>query len=514
MSRSLILPGLCCLALAACKPTPRTAPDAHRPTPAAPVPAENSPAEPVAAPSAEAARGLVLVRTAQQDYNQLIPWLKQEMRYKSSLGIYLGRGLVLSTAEPLCAATYAELALPDDTLSVPARVLRCDRDLNLALLSVAQESDAAALFRDMPELAIGNPLKLGDTADVVGKANGLHPFARRGEVCGVSGSVPQLMLQVARLPEGTGPGTPVIREGKLAGLAVSGNGEQLNIVNAELIARFLREEQTGTPLLGVQLRAVQDPVLHRYLGLEEGSGGLYISRVFPGGAAAASGLQEGDVITAVEGMPIDASGRCEHPLYGRCAAGSLLSILKPLGEELTLSILRRGEQQELRVPLNRDVLRSGLRARTEPGSRPRYMIRGGLVFQPLNATYIDALEESQGKENTALPYLRAQQQETELLDQGVREPIALTLVIPTPATAGYEQAGAALVTAVNGSPVHHLGELAELLDRETEDNIIRISINKAPYELYLDRSTADASDEQLRHRGIPALRVLSSETAD
>lgn len=513
MSRSLILPALCGLALAACKPTPRTAPDVHRPAPATPAPAQAAPAEPAASPSAEAARGLVLVRTAQQDYNRLVPWLKQEMRYRKALGIYLGRGLVLSTAEPLTAATYAELSLPDDSLSVPARVLRCDRDLNLALLSVAQEADAAALFHDMPELAIGSPLKLGDTADVVGKANGLHAFARRGEVCGVSGNVPQLMLQVERLPEGSGPGTPVIREGKLVGLATSGNGEQLNIVNAELIARFLREEQTGTPLLGVQLRAVQDPVLHRYLGLTEGSGGLYISRVFPGGAAAAAGLQEGDVITTIEGMPIDASGRCEHPLYGRCAAGSLLSILKPLGEELTLSIRRRGEQQELRVPLNRDVLRSGLRALAEPGSRPRYIIRGGLVFQPLDATYIDALKKNS---NTGIPlaFLRAQQQETKLSEQGIREPVALTLVIPTPATSGYEQAGEALVTAVNGCTVHHLDELAELLDRDTEDNIIRIRINKAPYELYLDRRTADASDEQLRRRGIPALRVLSSETTE
>ena len=62
--------------------------------------------------------------------------------------------------------------------------------------------------------------------------------------------------------------------------------------------------------------------------------------------------------------------------------------------------------------------------------------------------------------------------------------------------------------AVNGQPVKKFEELPELLDAQTEDGIIRLEFNKAPYTVYVDRAAVDAVNSQLQQQAIPNLRVV------
>lgn len=512
---------LCCAALAACKPTPRTAPGAHRTPPPAPqAPAEpETPApmpEPAPAPEpapvalAEPADALLKVHAARQQYSLLQPWDKKLADEDSALGIYLGDGRVLTTSEPLSAATYVELSLPDDSRSVPARVLRRDDDLNLALLTVEHEADAS-IFDTRTVLALGEPMAQGEEAELAALVNGLTPVHIPLCVQGVNGAVPHLVARTAApAPEGHEQGAPVLRDGKLAGLSVALESDALSLefINAELIARFLSEgHRPGTPVLGYYFTALDDPVLRRYLELPEGQNGLYVSEVLPHSAAEKAGLAPGDVITAIDGMAVDAQGRCRHPLYGLYDAAALLHIAKPLGETLELSLYRHGEQLKLPVELNREVQEQGLHAVEAAGTAPRYILWGGLLFQPLTESYLRAVSErSDG--NLPLSFLRLTQREREEIGEGVKEPIGLTMVIPTPATLGYEKARFTVVKSVNGRPVHNMAELAELLDEPTADGVTEIRLDAAPYTLYLDRAAAETANDQLRRRGIPVLRNL------
>lgn len=523
MSRTLFLM-LCCAALAACKPTPRTAPDAHRtPPPAAPQSAESAPAPtPAPAPApqaftqpepthdAEVADSLLKVRVARQEYSLLQPWEKKVADEDAAAGVYLGDGRVLTTAEPLRAATYVELSLPDVSRRVPARVLRLDEDLNLALLTVANEPDAS-FFESRTALALGEPLAQGSEAEFAALVNGLSPVYIPLRVQGVSGAVPHLTARTAApAPEGYEQGAPVLQDGRLAGLSVSCESDALSLefINAELLARFLGEaHRPGTPVLGLRFTPLDDAVLRRYLELPEGQEGLYVSEVLHGSAAESAGIAAGDVITAIDGMPVDAQGRCKHPLYGLYDAAPLLRIAKPLGESLVLRLYRHGEQLELPVALNREVAEHGLHAIESAGKAPRYILWGGLLFQPLTESYLNALRQrSEG--DLPLPFLRLVQQEKTQTGEHAKEPIGLTMVIPTPATLGYEKARFTVVKAVNGKPVRDMSSLAELLDEPTEDGVTELSIDSAPYTLYLDRAAAETANDQLRRRGIPVLRNL------
>lgn len=514
---------LCCAALAACKPTPRTAPDAHRTPPPAPqTPAEpETPAPapapepepapepaPAPAPAAEPANALLKVRAARQQYSLLQPWDKKAADEDSALGVYLGDGRVLTTAEPLSAATFVELSLPDDSRSVPARVLRRDDDLNLALLTVEHEADAS-IFDTRTALALGEPMAQGAEAELAALVNGLTPVHIPLRVQGVNGAVPHLVARTAApAPEGHEQGAPVLRDGKLAGLSVALESDALSLefINAELLARFLSEgHRAGTPVLGYYYTTLDDPVLRRYLELPEGQNGLYVSEVLPHSAAEKAGLASGDVITSIDGMEVDAQGRCRHPLYGLYDAAALLHIAKPMGETLQLGLYRHGEQLSLPVELNREVAEQGLHATEPAGRAPRYILWGGLLFQPLTETYLNAVRERSGG-NLPLSFLRLTQREREEIGEDVKEPIGLTMVIPTPATQGYEQARFTVVKAVNGKPVHDMAELAELLDEPTEDGVTEIRLDAAPYTLYLDRAAAETANDQFRRRGIPVLR--------
>lgn len=493
-------------------PAPAETPSPETPVPAEPAPAEPSPAAPAPAPETPAAQpadAIVLIRSTQQDYSPLLPWEKQRPRNNKVLGVSLGVGRVLTLCEPLKAATYVELSLPDESRSVPARIIRSDEDMNLAIVGVLNEADKGFLD-SRTALELGKPLGQGAAAEVIGLINGLNPYRIPGVVQGATDGMPKLNLRVAApLPDDAEDGTPILSEGKLIGLSAGyeDSSQTLSVINADMVARFMdTEHELGTPLLGVQFTELDDPVMRRYLELPEGQTGLYVSKVLPGGAAEAAGLQEGDVITAVEGMAVDSRGRVNHPLYGPIAAASALRVLKPLGESVTLTLSRNGEQVELPIALNRDLLNSPLRRQLAPAEAPRYILWGGLLFQPLSQTYLNALRSKSNGE-LPLPFLRLQQQEKELAEQGIREVVALTLIIPTPATLGYEESRFSVVKAVNGKPVHDFAEFEQLLDEPTEDNITSISLDRAPYTLHLDRSAAETANDLIRRRGIPVLRV-------
>lgn len=522
MKRILFL-AVSALALAACKPTPRTAPAAkHTPPPAVPEaeapavtppPAENTTAAEHPAPQAEPAESLLAVRAVRQSYSPLQPWEKKAPERSSALGVYLGKGMVLTLAEPLQALTYAELALPDGSRAVSARVVKRDEGLNLALLTTEHEEDAS-LFESRTALEVGAPLGQGGSAELAGLVRGLTPVHIALSVQGVNGDVPQLSLRTAApLPEDHDEGAPVLKDGKLVGLSASyaSDTQSLSIINADLIARFLSEEgEGGLPVLGVRFTPMDDPVLRRYLELPEGQGGLYIGEVLPGGAAESAGLAEGDVITAIEGMAIDSQGRCNHSLYGLHDASAFLRILKSPGETLMLTISRKGERIELPVPLNRDIALRGLHAEEASGTPPRYILWGGLLFQPLTETYLNAVR---GRSNGDLPisYQRALQQEKESADAGMTELVGLTMVIPTPATLGYENSRFSVVKEVNGKPVHDFAEFERLLDEPTEDGITSLALDREPYTLYVDRAAAEAANDLMRRQGIPVLRVSGQE---
>lgn len=520
MIRSLTLLSLLVLLLGACKPTERTAlkkkhaPGQNPPVvvveePVPPPPAAEPEPEPAPLPL-EPAHSILVVNATLQEYNPMRPWEKDEPRQAQALGVYMGEGRVLTVGRVVRSATYVELMLPDASRTVPARVLRYDEDLNLALLTVAHEQDAA-IFDTRTALPLGEALSRGEHASYAGLINGVQPIRVQLLAEDVAGDkVPLMVMRAVRpLPEGQTSGAPVVCEGKLCalGLAYRKQDHLMQVVNAELIQRFLTQGEAGVPVMGVRLASLDDPVFRRFLKLDPSATGLYISKVLPGSAAAEAGVQVGDVLTAVDGMPVDNMGRCDHPRYGLHNGAVLLRGMRECGQELPITISRAGEVLQVAVKMNRDAVQKALIRPQEPGRQPRYIMWGGLLFQPLTSTYLDELTD-RNKGVLPLELLTLVQNESELMADGCTELVGLTFVLPTAATQGYEELRFSRLLAVNGKPVRSFAELPALLDEETPQGLICLEFNKEPYKVYVDRSAADAVNTHLQQQTIPVLRVV------
>ena len=516
MIRSLSLLTLVAVLLSGCKPTERTAlkkkyleQQAAQVEPASQlVPQEPVPI-PVPAPL-EPADCQLIVKSTLQEYNPMRPWEKDTPRASRALGVYMGEGRVLTVGRVVRTATYVELMLPDESRSVPARVLRYDEDVNLALLTVDDEHDAG-LFDSRTALPLGEALSRGDKAIFAGLLDGVEPVHVEMQAENVAGDkLPLMEMRAARpLPEGLTGGSPVVKDGKLCALGMGyKKAEQLlQVVNAELIQRFLTQEEPGVPVLGVQLTPLDDPLFRKYLKLDESANGLYISKVMPGSAAQEAGVKVGDVLTSLENMPLDNQGRCDHPRYGLHHAAVLLRGMKDQGQELLLTISRGGETLQVSVKLDRKAVENSLFRPQKAGSQPRYIMWGGLLFQPLTSTYMNELRN---RNNGLLPLeLQVLEQEQEkLLEEGCSELVGLTFVLPTVATQGYDELRFSRLIAVNGKPVKKFEDLPGLLDTQTENGIIRLEFNKAPYTIFVDRPSVDEVNAQLQQQAIPNLRVV------
>lgn len=485
-------------------------------TPATETPDGTSPEAPAVAVKEDPSAVLLSVALTVQDFNRVNPWEKTQAGSSRLNGIYLGDGLVLTLGRSLATTNYVEISLPDGSRTVPAKVLRYDADLNLGLLSVEGEEDAT-IFDDRTTYPLGAPLGRGCKAELFCTLNGMEPLRipLTAEIGTVEDSMPRLQMRAEQaVPGNYTHGAPVVSEGKLVGISAGYNSgsRQLRVINAEIIKRFLDakpEDPKGVPLMGVSMADLTDPVFRSYLGLGDKHTGVYLSSVKPEGGAAVAGLRKGDVLTSVEGIKIDNRGRCNLPLYGYLDISTVVRYLKPIGESLTVTYFRDGQEHTATMPLNRDAEQKTLIPDEEGGAAPRYVVWGGLVFQPLTTNYMNALKaEAKG----ALPteFLELDGRTEELRARGFRELTALTLVVPTTATLGYDSCNFALVEKVNGVEPHSFDDFVKLLDAPTESGMVELTINKEPYVIYMEQKAAAAANDELRRSGIIRLRRTDS----
>lgn len=451
---------------------------------------------------------LLTVAMTLQDYDRLKPWEKQQATSARMNGVYLGNGRVLTLGRNLAKANYVEIGLPNASRTVAARVVRYDADLNLGLLEVMRAEDAS-VFETRKALELGAPMDLSSTASLWCTLDGVQAaeIPLQAEVGVVENGLPRLQMRAEQaVPGNYSHGAPVVADGRLVGISVGYNaaGRKLKVINAELIERFLNADAaapTGVPQMGVTMAELTDPVFRRYLKIDDAQTGVYLSAVEPMGAAAAAGLKQGDVLTAVEGMKIDNRGRCRVERYGMIDAATVVRYLKPLGQTINLTYCRNGETLTADMALNRDAAEKALVRTETAGVPPRYLIWGGMVFQPLSTDYLEAVK-AQTKGVLPSNLMSLQDREEALRESGYRELTVLSMVLPTKATLGYDNCGLCLVEKVNGKEVHSFAEFVELLRTPTESGMVELSIDKAPYRLYMEAAAAEAAGAELKRSGI------------
>jgi S1-C subfamily serine protease len=212
--------------------------------------------------------------------------------------------------------------------------------------------------------------------------------------------------------------------------------------------------------------------------------------VAPTGPAAGK-LMVGDVMTAVDGLPIDDDGTIALP-GGRRMPCSYHFMHRFDGDTLRISVARDGKPMELGVPAT-----AGRAADLAPDGPPPFYLHAGLVFMPLTRNLAQSL--CSGELNDSKIHLFSRS----ILQKDDDPAVVVGRVLPDEITEKCEPVVGECVKAIDGREVKDLGALRRAIE-SGKDPFLVIEFQSGAV-LVFDRAKARAATGRiLRRLDIPA----------
>ncbi|TGY89968.1 Do family serine endopeptidase [Marinicauda algicola] len=277
-----------------------------------------------------------------------MPEEPQERRAQGSGFFISADGLVVTNYHVIREADEITVVTKDGD-RLPAEIIGTDEPTDLALLRV-EAGDEGYPFVTLDE---DPEIRVGDWVVAVGNPFGLGGTATAGIVSAIGrpiGAVYTDFIQLdAPINRGNSGGPAFDLEGNVIGVnsaIFSPTGGNVGIgfaipsdLAANVISQLMETGAVSRGYLGVRPQTLTDD-LKDALGLDPDLEGVLVPEVIAGTPAAEGGLENGDVILAVNGEPV--ANAIE--LTRRIGAF-------PPGERVRLSILRDGEERTVRVRL-------------------------------------------------------------------------------------------------------------------------------------------------------------------
>jgi hypothetical protein len=460
---------------------------------------------------------IVRVNATCQIYDPLRPWLKRPPYSRRAIGTLLSETQVLVTAEMVANANYIELEKPGGNARCPATVACIDYEANLALLT----PDQPGFLKGSRTLSLETDATNGDGVeiwqlednDALARTSGIINTVEAGYYPERLGRYLVYRLSLSLQLRDNTATLPLVRNGELAGLLFHFDARTQNAtaIAAPVIEHFLKDAADGAyegfPRLGMGFSTLRDPQLQTYVKAPPGDTGVYVSKVLQDSPGAVAGIQEGDVLAAVNGLTIDQDGNYEDSLHGRISLEHLINGKHYVGEELALRIYRNGEPLEKKIVLGRKQPEDFVSPPYTYDEAPRYLVHGGFVFVELSRTLL----KSFGKDWYAsapqkLVYQDAFQDD--LYPGENRRIILISQVLPTDGTIGYENLAGSIVAKVNGVEVKSLNDINQGLGRGS-GMVDEIELADDPFKVYLDPlKVAEEAPKLQKFYGIQELERL------
>jgi serine protease Do len=263
--------------------------------------------------------------------------------------IVSGDGFIITNHHVVDGAEQIKIDLSDGR-TLDAKLVGSDPPSDLALLKVSQSGLPSLTPGDSDKvrvgdvaLAIGNPLNVGQTVTM-----GIISAKGRSTPLG-SGNFEDFLQTDAPINQGNSGGALVNTNGELIGInsqilggSTGGNigigfAIPSNMVRS-VMDQLMKTGKVRRGQLGVSVRRV-DSDMAQSLGMSE-TKGVIVNSVVPGSAAERAGIRQGDVISALDGSPVNDSNSFRNHIASTAP-----------GTEVTLTILRDNREQKIRAML-------------------------------------------------------------------------------------------------------------------------------------------------------------------
>ncbi|HVI58554.1 MAG TPA: Do family serine endopeptidase [Luteimonas sp.] len=295
-------------------------------------------------------------------FRRMFPELTQQQINQS-----LGSGVIVDAKNGYVLTNHHVIEGADDvtvTLSdgrnVKAEFVGSDPDTDVALMRIHAGNLTAIPVADSDQLrvgdfvvAVGNPFAVGQTV-----TSGIVSAVGRSNVPGVGF---QNFIQTdASINPGNSGGALVNLDGELVGIntasfnprgSMAGNIGLGFAIPSDLASNVMRQllanggvVRRGT--LGIETQDVDERIA-RSLGLDANARGAAVTRVYPGSAGEAAGLEPGDVIVEANGQRID-DGETLRNFQGLQAANAKVMLdVRRAGKPLRLTATLREQPRAL-----------------------------------------------------------------------------------------------------------------------------------------------------------------------
>ncbi len=270
----------------------------------------------------------------------------QPFRGQGSGFIISSDGLILTNAHVVREAREVTVRLADRR-EYSAKVLGSDPVTDVAVLRIEA--------KDLPTVQLGDPtrLEVGDPVLAIGAPYGLEQTATQGIVSAKGRSLPgdtvvPFIQTDAAVNPGNSGGPLFDAAGNVVGINAqiysrTGGYQGLAFAIPIDVAMKVKDQIVATgkvqhARLGVTIQELNQTLAESF-GLKRPDGAL-VSQVAEGSAAQRAGLKSGDVITEVNGQPIERSGELS----------ALIGMSKP-GDKVKLTVWRDKQARQLDATL-------------------------------------------------------------------------------------------------------------------------------------------------------------------
>ncbi len=444
--------------------------------------------------------------------NYKTPWNPGDVISGAGTGFVIAGNRIMTNAHVVGNARFLTVSKEGDPQPWIARVAHVAHDCDLALLEV----ERAEFFSGTSPLEFGGIPAIESMVSVYGyPIGGTRLSVTRGIVSRIdfqtyshSGMDAHLAVQIDAAINPGNSGGPVMQAGKVVGVAFQGfRGDVAQnvgyMIPTPVVERFLKDVEDGRydryVDLALTYETLFNPAARKALGLADDNRGVVVSSVYATGSS--DGVVEpGDVLLKIDGLDISSDGTIPIDANGPVPLTEVVE-RKFKGDSVELEVLRGGKRKTLVVPLH-SPWPFTLQA-SAYDEKPRFVVFGGLVFQPVDWNFMEAHEPGDQRLNYMFDYFVE-----DGIHKTMKEPVVIGSILPDPVNSYAGDFLHSPVESINGVRIRSIDDVAAAFANPVDYHVISLHGDQRP--IVLERELV----EQARPRILERYGVTSEQNLE